>query len=238
MSDVAVALLAGGLATRLRPITETIPKALVEVAGRPFIEHQLLLLARHGVRRAVLCLGYRGEQVEQRLGAKFESIALDYSYDGPELLGTAGALRNAAPLLSDVFWVLYGDSYLPVDYHAILESFERTQALGLMTVYRNDNRHDKSNAIFVNGMLEKYDKRLPDPRMTYIDYGLALLRRSVLARIPEGQSVDLADIYSQLVAVREMIGYEVNQRFYEIGSPEGLSETHAYLEARGRDAIV
>ncbi len=233
MADVPVALLAGGLATRLRPITATIPKALVEVAGRPFIDHQLALLRRNGVRRVVLCLGHLGEQVEQHLGdGSAHGLSVACSHDGPLLLGTGGALRRALPLLDEVFWVMYGDSYMDIDYAAVLRHFLQRPVLGLMTVLRNDNRWDKSNVVFRDGRLLCYDKRLVSPEMHHIDYGVALLRREALARLAPGQSYDLADLYRELVAEGQMIGHEVTNRFYEIGTPAGLEETRNYIEAR------
>lgn len=232
ISEVPAALLAGGLATRLRPITATIPKALVEVAGRPFIDHQLTLLRRHGIRRVVLCLGHLGEQVEAHLGGGSAfGLELGYSYDGERLLGTGGALRRAAPRLGDVFWVMYGDSYMDINYATVLAAFLRQDALGLMTVLHNDGRWDKSNVIFRDGRLVCYDKRRASPAMTYIDFGVALLRREALERIPPERPYDLADLYSALVAEGRMVGYEVRQRFYEIGSPAGLEEADAYLRA-------
>jgi NDP-sugar pyrophosphorylase family protein len=231
IADIPVALLAGGLATRLRPITETIPKAMVEVAGRPFIDHQLALLRRNGIRRVVLCLGYLGEQVQAYLGdGRAIGMQLRYSFDGERLLGTGGALRRAAPLLGQVCWVMYGDSYLDIDYQAVLAFFASQQALGLMTVLENSNRWDRSNVVFRDGRLLRYDKRAQIPEMAYIDYGAALLRQAALERIPIDQPYDLADLYSELVAEQQMIGYEVTQRFYEIGSHEGLAETQAYLQ--------
>jgi NDP-sugar pyrophosphorylase family protein len=233
MADVPVALLAGGLATRLRPVTATVPKALVEVAGRPFIDHQLALLRRNGVRRVVLCLGHLGEQVEAHLGdGQAHGLELAYSHDGPRLLGTGGALRRAAPLLGDVFWVTYGDSYMDIDYAAVLAHFAGADALGLMTVLRNDDRWDRSNVVFRDGRLVRYDKRAASPEMNYIDYGVALLRREALERIPPDRPCDLADLYGALVAEGRMLGYEVARRFYEIGTPAGLEETRAYLMAR------
>src|SRR5438552_18180093 len=131
-ADTTVALLAGGLATRLRPITETLPKAMVEVASRPFVDHQLDLLRKSGFRKVVLCLGYRGEQVEEHVkdGIDF-GLHVKHSFDGATLLGTGGAVKRAVPLLSDVFFVLYGDSYLPIDYASVLRAFENGNALGL-----------------------------------------------------------------------------------------------------------
>jgi NDP-sugar pyrophosphorylase family protein len=232
IADVPVALLAGGLATRLRPITETIPKAMVEVAGRPFIDHQLALLRRNGVRRVVLCLGYLGEQIEQYLGPTAHGLELRYSYDGERLLGTGGALRRALPLLGEVFWVVYGDSYLDIDYPAVLRHFADSTEPALMTVLCNEGRWDRSNVLFRGGRLLCYSKRSPTPDMTHIDYGVALLRAEVIASLPADAPCDLADLYAGLVAAGRMVGHEVTQRFYEIGSHRGLAETQEYLLPR------
>jgi NDP-sugar pyrophosphorylase family protein len=234
IAAIPVALLAGGLATRLRPVTATVPKVMVEVAGRPFIDHQLALLRRNGVRRVVLCLGHLGEQVERHLGdGAALGLEVRYSHDGERLLGTGGALLRAAPLLGPAFWVLYGDSYMDIDYAAVLRHFAAGDHDGLMTVLHNENQWDRSNVIFRKGRLLSYDKRAPRPEMTHVDYGVALLRGAALARLPAGRPCDLADLYAELVAAGRMVGYEVTQRFYEIGSPRGLQETQAYLLARG-----
>jgi NDP-sugar pyrophosphorylase family protein len=233
IATVPAALLAGGLATRLRPITETIPKAMVEVAGRPFIDHQLALLRRNGIRRVVLCLGYLGEQIEQHLGdGSAHGLELQYSHDGDRLLGTGGALRRALPLLGEVFWVLYGDSYMDIDYRAVLTHFAASRARGLMTVFQNDNRWDKSNVVFRDGRLLCYSKRAPTPEMKHIDYGVTLLSGEVLAPLATDEPADLADLLSEMAARGELVGHEVSQRFYEIGSHHGLEETQQYLQAR------
>jgi NDP-sugar pyrophosphorylase family protein len=230
---VPAALLAGGLATRLRPITETIPKAMVEVAGRPFIDHQLALLRRNGIRRVVLCLGYLGEQIEQHVGTGARlGLTLQYSHDGDRLLGTGGALRRALPLLGEVFWVIYGDSYMDIDYRAVLAHFPASRACGLMTVIRNENRWDKSNVVFRDGRLVCYSKRAPTAEMQHIDYGVSLLSTDVLASWPADEPFDLADVLSDMAARGELLGHEVTQRFYEIGSHQGLEETQLYLWAR------
>ena len=233
MHEVPVAILAGGLATRLGDVTAARPKALVEVAGRPFIDHQLQLLHRHGVRRVVLCLGHLSDQVERHVGdgGRF-GLDVRYSHDGDRLLGTGGAIRRAVHLLDGVFWVLYGDSYLDFDYAAALAAFAGSNALGLMTVLRNENRWDRSNSVFREGRLLCYGKRQQLPEMTHIDYGATLLRREALGQVPEGEPFDLADLFSSLVAAGRMAGFEVFERFYEIGSPRGLEETRAHLAAR------
>jgi len=230
LNQIPLALLAGGLATRLRPLTETIPKTLIDVAGKPFVEHQLALLKRNGIVRVVLCVGYQGEQIETRLGdGERLGMELCYSYDGERLLGTGGSLRKAAPLLGELFWVMYGDSYLDIDYAEVFAHFVGDRRLGLMTVFRNQGQWDRSNIIYRDGRVWRYDKKVQSLDMMYIDYGLSLLRREALERIPEGQPYDLADLYAALVAEGQMAGYEIHRRFYEIGSPEGLEETRRYL---------
>jgi N-acetyl-alpha-D-muramate 1-phosphate uridylyltransferase len=225
-----VAILAGGLAKRLRPVTETIPKALVEVAGRPFIEWQLDYLHSQGVRHVVLCLGYLGEQIEEVIGdGQRFGLGVDYSYDGDRLLGTGGALRKALPTLGDTFFVFYGDSYLPIGFVDVEASFRAQGQPALMTVLKNGDRWDRSNVIFSEGRLLEYNKHAPSEDMAYIDYGLGVLSAGVLLDYPEDQPFDLAEVYHRLSLDGRLAGYEVFERFYEIGSFEGLKETEDYL---------
>jgi NDP-sugar pyrophosphorylase family protein len=228
-----VAILAGGMATRLRPITDKIPKALVTVAGEPFLAHQLRLLHAAGLCKAVLCVGYRGEMIEEEFGdgAAF-GVELTYSFDGPELLGTGGAIKKALPLLGASFLVLYGDSYLPIDYAAPVKALVTTGKPGLMTVFKNESRWDKSNVAFDNGVINSYDKKNPTPDMKFIDYGLGIFRGEALQGWPDNQAFDLADVYRDLITRNELAGYEVKQRFYEIGSAAGLAELDEALRAR------
>jgi NDP-sugar pyrophosphorylase family protein len=229
-SPLPVALLAGGLATRLRPITEKIPKLLVEVAGEPFFTHQIRLLKAAGLTRIVLCVGYLGEKIVELYGdGRAHGVDLTYSFDGPKLLGTGGALIQALPQLGDAFYVLYGDSYLPVDYHAVGEAFQRSGRLGLMTVYRNLGRYDTSNVWFEGGEIRVYDKKVKRPEMQHIDYGLGLFRRAAFDGFPRDAVVDLADVQQSLVRQGQLTGYEIAERFYEIGSHEGLNELDALL---------
>jgi NDP-sugar pyrophosphorylase family protein len=231
--DIPVAILAGGLATRLRPITEKIPKSLVLVAGKPFLAHQLELLRLRGIRRAVLCVGYLGEMIQHDFGdGKAFGVQLDYSFDGDKLLGTGGAIKRALPLLGDEFFVLYGDSYLPVDYAPIAESFHQSRKLGLMTVYRNEGKYDTSNVVFADGEIKVYDKKAKLPEMRHIDYGLSLFKSSVFGSYPASQPFDLAEVMGKLVREKQLAGYEVRERFYEIGSPAGLAELEALLTRR------
>jgi NDP-sugar pyrophosphorylase family protein len=230
--DLPVAILAGGLATRLRPITEKIPKSLVPVAGRPFLAHQLEMLHARGIRRAVLCIGYLGEMIERDFGDGHDyGIHLEYSFDGPKLLGTGGALKRALPKLGPEFFVLYGDSYLPIEYRPVAESFHRGGQPGLMTVYRNEGLYDASNVVFRDGAIVVYDKKLRLPEMRHIDYGLSLFQASVFDAFAADQPFDLAEVMGRLVREKHLAGYEVAERFYEIGSPAGLAELETLLSS-------
>lgn len=230
IADWPVAILAGGLATRLRPLTESIPKALITVAGEPFIAHQLRLLHSRGIRQAVLCVAYLGEVIAAELGnGERFGIKIQYSFDGPRLLRTGGALKRAAEKLGDRFFVLYGDSYLPIDYRQVAKAFQESAKSGLMTVYKNQDRWDRSNVCFEENKIRCYDKNQHLPEMQHIDYGLAVLCRNALASWPENDPFDLADVYRDLIAKNELAGFEVSTRFYEIGSPEGLAELDALL---------
>ncbi len=232
-TDWPVAILAGGMATRLRPITEKIPKLLVEVAGEPFFSHQIRLLKAAGLSRVVLCVGYLGEKIREAYGDGSRwGITIDYAFDGPKLLGTGGALIQALPKLGEAFYVLYGDSYLPIDYRAIGESFARSGKLGLMTVFENREQYDASNAWFENGVIKVYDKKARLPQMRHIDYGLGVFRGAAFSDFPRDAVVDLADVQKSLVARGELTGYEVTQRFYEIGSHAGLAELDRLLRRR------
>jgi N-acetyl-alpha-D-muramate 1-phosphate uridylyltransferase len=239
MSCLPVAILAGGLATRLRPLTEHVPKVLLEVAGKPFVMHQLELLQRSGVQRVVFCVGYLGEQVRDALGDG-QSWGMDFQYvfDGPQLLGTGGALRKALPFLGESFLILYGDSYLEVDYSAVAKAFLDSGKMGLMTVLRNADQWDRSNVLFADGHIVGYDKVHRLPEMQHIDYGLGALRAQVFDSCPVDCPIDLATIYQGLLSKDQLAGFEATQRFYEIGSPAGLEETRRYLVMKCSTPVV
>jgi NDP-sugar pyrophosphorylase family protein len=224
-----VAVLAGGLATRLYPLTKKMPKALIQVADEPFIAHQLRLLHREGIRRVVLCLGFLSEMVGDVVGSGEQfDLEVAYSFDGDKLLGTGGALKRALPLLDAEFFVLYGDSYLDIAYEPVLSAFRASGAPALMTVLCNEGRWDSSNVLFDGTKVVCYDKRNPSNNMRYIDYGLGLFRRDVIEGWPV-DAFDLADVYAQLAEQGRLAGYEIYTRFYEIGTPKGLAETEAHL---------
>ena len=229
----ALAVLAGGLATRLRPLTLAMPKSMIRVAGEPFIGHQLRLLARQGITEIVVCAGYLGEQIEAYVadGAAF-GCNVRYSFDGGRLLGTGGALRKALPLLGEIFFVMYGDSYLLTPFAPILRAFERAGLPALMTVFQNCGRWDTSNVEFVDGMILRHDKVDRTPAMLHIDYGLGVLNADIIDAWTKNDTFDLADLYSDLARRGLLAGFEVHERFYEIGSPAGLSETEMLLQQR------
>jgi len=227
--ELPVAILAGGLATRLRPITEKIPKSLVPVAGRPFLDHQLEMLHARGIRRVVLCIGYLGEMIQKEFGNAARGIDIAYSFDGPKLLGTGGAIRQALPLLGPEFFILYGDSYLPIPYAPVAASFHQSGKPGLMTVYHNRGKYDTSNVVYRNGEIAVYDKKARLPEMHHIDYGLSVFRASVFESYAADQVFDLAEVMGRLVREKQLAGYEVTERFYEMGSPAGLAELEERL---------
>ena len=237
LADWPVAILAGGLAERLRPATNKTPKALLSVAGEPFLIHQLRLLHSQGLHRIVLCVGHLGEMIKTELGdGSSLGMQISYSFDGPTLLGTGGALKRALPKLGEQFLVIYGDSYMPVDYSAIVDAFVLSGKSALMTILENEGRWDTSNVCFESGEIRRYDKKLRTPEMRHIDYGIAVLNAAVFAPFPNNVPFDLADVYSRLVSEKQMAAYEVKQRFYEIGSREGLAELDSLL--RGKPATI
>jgi NDP-sugar pyrophosphorylase family protein len=228
------AILAGGLATRLGSLTEVVPKSLLEIQHRPFIDWQLRLLSRSGIEKVVICLGHKSEMIQDFVGdGSRYGIKVVYSFDGSTQLGTGGAIRKALPLLSDEFMVMYGDSYLPTDFKAIETAFRSTGKPALMTVFYNKGSFDASNVLFVNGELEKYSKADPLPDMSHIDYGVSTFKRSVFESYAQGAPIDLSNICQDLSNSGSLAGYEVHERFYEIGSLGGINDFREYVERNG-----
>jgi NDP-sugar pyrophosphorylase family protein len=227
-----MALLSGGLATRLRPITETLPKSLVTVGGEPFVGHQLRLLAREGFQQVVLMCGFLGEQIKDFVGdGRQYGLDVTYSFDGDTLRGTGGAIRKALPLLGERFMVMYGDSWLPTRYRPVWEFFLQSGKPGLMTIFENNDQWDKSNVEFERGAILRYDKQQVTPAMRYIDYGLGAFAASVFAAWDENEVFDLATVQHKLVTEGQLAGFQVYERFYEIGSHAGLHETDELMQA-------
>lgn len=228
--SLPVAILAGGLAKRLRPLTEVIPKCLIDVHGEPFIAHQLRLLSSNGIKRVIMCVFYLGETIQKAVGnGKRFGVQVEFSFDGPRLLGTAGAIKKALPLLDESFFVLYGDSYLPCDYRMIQTVYEQSSRLALMTVFKNDGRWDRSNVEFSGGQIFSYDKKNQTPMMRHIDYGLGVFSQGAFEMVPGDQPYDLANLYQNLLNQGQLAACEVSERFYEIGSFAGLEEMRHYI---------
>jgi NDP-sugar pyrophosphorylase family protein len=220
-----VLILAGGLAMRMRPATETIPKAMLNVNGKPFIHHQLNLLSGKNINRILLCVGYLGEQIKNYVGdGRRFNLNVEYHFDGDKLLGTGGAIKQIEKNLPEDFFVLYGDSYLNTDYQKVEDAYFASGKTALMTVFRNEGEWDTSNVEFLNGQLISYSKKNRTSNMNYIDWGLGILQRRVFSSFPSKGSFDLADVYEKLASERQLFGYEVFERFYEIGSISGLSD--------------
>ncbi len=231
----SIAILAGGIGSRLAPLTDAMPKALVPINGRPFIEHQLESLRRGGFRRAVICAGFLGEWIADCIedGQRF-GMEIEYSFDGPQLLGTAGAISKAAPMLGSTFFVIYGDSYLSCDYPEVYRTFCAGNKLGLMTVFKNDGLWDRSNVHFSEGEICAYSKQQTTASMRHIDYGLGVFRQSVFCGSPLPAPMDLALVYERLLASGQLQAFEVKDRFYEIGSFRGIDDLSRHLSVEQR----
>jgi len=225
--SVPVAILAGGLASRLGELAQQLPKSLLEVAGRPFIEHQLLALQAQGYRDIVLCVAHLGDRIESVIGDGHRfGMNIRYSHDGEALLGTGGAIRHALPMLGDAFLVQYGDSYLTFDFRAVETALHCNDAA--MAVLLNEDQWDRSNVLLRAGRLALYSKTTRDPDMRHIDAGLLAFRREAFEGAPES-AFDLAEWLSALSRQGRIAAVEVQERFHEIGSLSGLEETRAFL---------
>lgn len=232
-----LAILAGGLGTRLGPLTASTPKSLVTVLGKPFLEHQIDLLRGAGVKRLVLCIGHYGEQIVERFGdGSAYGMEIAYSQEGETLLGTGGALKKAGELLDDAFMMMWGDSYLLLDYAAIWRAFQAQDLPAMMVVFRNQNQRVPSNVVVQGGKVAVYDKWAEDPDKVYIDEGLTCLRKEVLQRVPSGESFAVEQVFRDLAAEGKLAAYETDQPFYEIGSPEGIAELETILSRQESQA--
>ncbi len=227
--DMQVAILAGGLATRLGELTKDRPKSMVEVQGETFLGYQLDLLQKGGIKNIVLCLGHAGEQIERHFGnGKKYGINIEYSFED-RLVGTAGALKKAEALLNSTFFTMYGDSYLFLDFSRIMSYFQSQNKLALMTVYKNYDQYDRSNTVVEGNLVRKYSKKEKTEDMVYIDYGANIFRKEALEMIPESQFYSLDELFPRLIEMDELLRFEVKERFYEIGSPQGLKDFEDYI---------
>lgn len=239
MTDLyPLVILAGGLATRLRPLTEHTPKSMLLINGEPFIAHQLRLLQRNGIKKVMICIGYLGDQIRDFVGDGSQfGLQVSYLDDGSQLLGTGGAIKQAMPCLKDAFFILYGDSYLPCDFSLVQKAFENSQKQALMTVYKNRGQWGKSNIEYERGEIIAYDKHVQTPAMQYIDYGLGILTCQAVEHIPAYHAYDLADLYQMLLRQANLAAYEVNERFFEVGSIDGMKDLSEYLAAETAETL-
>ncbi len=228
---IPVIILAGGLASRLKPITKKIPKSLVKVKGEAFILHQLRNLKNQGIEKIIICVGHLGEKIKDVIGngSKFD-LNINYSSEGEKLLGTGGAILNAMHYINDDFFILYGDSWLEINYKQVYKKYIDSKKLGLMTVYKNSNLWDKSNVEFCNNEIKNYSKIHTNKNMTYIDYGLGILSKKTFNNRKIGTVFDLSEIYEDLSKRGELANYIAKKRFYEIGSHKGLIEIEEYFK--------
>lgn len=233
--NLQAVVLAGGLATRMLPHTQTVPKSLLEVAGRPFVDWQLDLLASSGIADVVICVAHLGNQIRDRVGdGRAHGVRVAWAEEPPgTLLGTAGALRAALPQLAPAFLVTYGDSYLPFDYAGPLRRLAaHDDCDGVMTIFHNRGKWETSNVVTDGTWVTRYQKATGDPAFDHVDYGAIALRREVIAALPAGQRLGLEPILGELAAAGRMRACVATERFYEIGSPSGLAELDGYLRAR------
>src|SRR5208337_3665397 len=222
-----------GLGTRLGRLTQTIPKSMVPVNGKPFLEHEIGLLKRSGIGDFVLCVGHLGEKVEDYFGSGSRwGVRVMYSYDGPKLMGPAGALKGAEPLLEECFFVTYGDAYLRADYRSIMSTLLDSGRLGLMTVYENHNRYSKSDVVVREGHVVRYDKEGRGRGMDWVNFGVSALRKRALALVPSGRECDEEEFYGELIRRDELLAFPVKERFYEIGSPGALREFERFISSQ------
>ena len=227
---VTVLILAGGLAKRLKKFKLKIPKSLVKVAGKPFIAHQLEELSRQGIQDVVLCIGHLGKQIEEYVGdGSIFGLKVRYSRESENLLGTGGAVRKALHLLDESFFILYGDSWLDINYKEVWEAFKNSNCPALMTIYFNNDLFDKSNIEMNEDSIKLYSKKNLNDRMTHIDYGLGIMSSEIIKLYPEGVKFDLSEVYEKLSKKDHLAKFETTKRFYEIGSPSGLIELDHYL---------
>src|SRR5487761_548032 len=225
-------ILAGGLGTRLRPLTEKVPKPMIQVNGKPFLEYEIELLKKNGVLDFVLCVGYRANVIQDHFGdGKKFGVRVSYSFEGEELLGPAGALKNAERHLEDNFIVTYGDGYLAMDYRKAWDVFVASRKLGMMVVYENHDRFGRSDLEVKSGYVTRYDKKNKSPDMVWINFGVSFLRKKALEFIPAASAFKEEEFYGKLIGRRELLAFETKERFYEIGTPASLNEFASFISS-------
>jgi len=226
-----IVIICGGLATRLGELTKNIPKSMMDVDGKPFLQHQIENLKKHGFDEFILCVGYLSKKIKNYFGngEKFE-VKIKYSYDGEKPLGPIGAIKNAEDLLDEDFFILYGDSYLTVDYKKAYSKYKKCKKPACMVVYKNYNKYDKSNLIIKNNLVVGYGEDARTKDMVYVDYGTSILSKKTLDLIPENTMFSTGEFFSKLIENKELCAFEAKKRFYHIGNPEALEELRKYIK--------
>ena len=226
-----IAIICGGLATRLENLAKNIPKSMIEIQEKPFLEYQIENCKKNGIKDFVLCVGHLSDYIENYFGSgKKFNINIKYSHDGDKLLGPIGALKNAETLLDDIFFMMYGDSYVFVDFEKVYDYFQKTDNKALMTVFQNCDKIDISNVVIKNKKVVKYNKEKTKD-MLFIDYGVSIFRKKILDEIPKNTFYSTKDLFSNLVDQDNLLSYEIKKRFYHIGTPESLKEFTDYIKS-------
>jgi len=210
-----IVVLCGGLATRLRPLSGKIAKSMMEIEGKPFLEHQLELLKKNDIFDMIFCIGYKGEQIKNYFGdGRQFGVKIRYSREKEKLLGTGGALKKAENLLDEVFLVIYGDSYLPFNFKTVIDYFNKFNKLGLMVIYKNQNRYEKSNVLVKDNLVKQYNKENPTKEMKYVDYGVSIFKKEALKLLPKDTPCDLSRLHLSLIKKNQLMAFESKIRFY------------------------
>jgi len=226
-----IVILCGGLATRLGNLAKNTPKSMMEINSKPFLEHQIEKLKKQGLKDIVLCVGHLSRQIEEYFGnGKKFGVKIKYSYDGEKQLGPIGAVKNAESLLDDDFFIMYGDSYLSVDFQKAYSDFKKTNKSALMVVYKNQDKYDKSNLIVDNNMVIGYGAEDKTKEMIFIDYGTSVLSKKTLESVPENTMYSTGEFFSELIKKNQLCAYEAKKRFYHIGNLEALEELEKYIK--------
>ena len=223
-----VIILAGGKATRLGKIAKNTPKSLIKINNHPFLYHQLIYLEKQGIKEVIICAGHLGFKIKKFIENKKINLKIKYFNDGKKLLGTGGAIKKILPFLKNNFFVMYGDSYLPINFRNVQKLYINSKKLGLITIYKNKNKLDKSNIILKSGNIY-YNKFKPIKGMHYIDYGLNILNKRVFKYFNLKKKFDLAEVLN-LISKKNLLTFMlVKKRFYEIGSLHGIKDTEDFL---------
>lgn len=224
--------MAGGLATRLRPLTNDIPKSLILIQGKPFLQYQIELLTRYDIKDIVLCVAYMGKKIEDYFGDgnKF-GVKITYSYEKNKLLGTGGALKLVEPYLNENFFLLWGDSYVRLNYKEMHDfHLKNTNDFDVtIAIFYNIRNYDKSNIIYERGRIKKYEKNSKD-EMKYIDAGIMVFNKKILKRIPSGKVFQIEDLFHKLAKEEKLKPFLIKKRYYEIGSLKGLNQFKKFVK--------